>query len=288
MTARKRRTKARMTTLAGQIYDVLATDHPQSVRHLFYRMTDPRLEEPVEKSEAGYVTVQRLTVTMRREGLIPYGWITDATRRGYFTETWNDPADAVDQIAGLYRRSYWATAQAYVEVWCESRSIAGVIQAECEKHAVPLYPAGGFASLTLTWEAARNIAGQARGRPVHVLYVGDYDPAGVLIDREIESELRRHLPTTEIHFHRLAITAEQIALMGLPTKPAKTGDRRGGFTGGTVEAEAMPASVLRGLLSDAIEGFVDPRELAVLETAEASERDWLYTLADNMRQEYGA
>jgi hypothetical protein len=164
MTARKRRTKARMTTLrrpdlrgAGEL------DHPQSVRHLFYRMTDPRLAEPVGKSEAGYVTVQRLIVAMRREGIIPYGWITDATRRGYFTDTWNDPADAVAQIAGLYRRSYWAGAAVYVEVWCESRSIAGVIRGECERHAVPLYPAGGFASLTLTWEAARNIAAQSRG-----------------------------------------------------------------------------------------------------------------------------
>jgi hypothetical protein len=35
-----------MSTLARQIYEVLAADHPQSVRHLFYRMTDPRLEEP--------------------------------------------------------------------------------------------------------------------------------------------------------------------------------------------------------------------------------------------------
>jgi hypothetical protein len=76
--------------------------------------------------------------------------------------------------------------------------------------------------------------------------------------------------------------------MGLPTKPAKAGDRRGGFAGGTVEAEAMPANVLRKLLSDAIEIFVDPRQLAVLEAAEESERGWLYTLADNMRQEYGA
>ena len=76
--------------------------------------------------------------------------------------------------------------------------------------------------------------------------------------------------------------------MGLPTKPAKEGDRRGGFTGGTVEAEAMPAGVLRGLLRDAIEKFIDPRELAVLEAAEESERGWLHTIADNMRQVYGA
>jgi len=292
VTVRERRTKAQMTTLRRQMSGALKNDHPQSVRHVFYLETNPTLEEWVEKSDAGYVTVQRTLVAMRREGLIPYGWITDATRQGYFTQTWNDPADAVAHVASLYRRSYWATAPVYLEVWCESRSIAGVIRGDCERYAVPLYPAGGFASLSLTWraaqhiagEAARPIAGLARGRPVHVLYVGDYDPAGLLIDRNIEAELRRHLPDTEIHFHRLAITAEQIVLMGLPTKPAKEGDRRGGFTGGTVEAEAMPAGVLRGLLRDAIEKFIDPRELAALKAAEESERYWLYTFAREMQE----
>ena len=79
---RARRTKAQVEQLEEQIYDVLAEDHPQSVRHVFYRMTDPRLREPVEKSEHGYAQVQSRMTKMRRAGTILYGWITDATRRG--------------------------------------------------------------------------------------------------------------------------------------------------------------------------------------------------------------
>jgi hypothetical protein len=78
---------------------------------------------------------------------------------------------------------------------------------------VPLYPAAGFTSHSLAFGAAENIAAEAQGRPVHVLYIGDYDPAGLLIDRDVEAKLRRHLPGQELHFHRLAITAEQIALI---------------------------------------------------------------------------
>jgi hypothetical protein len=51
---RIRRTKAQTAQLEAQIFDVLAQDHPQSVRHVFYRMTDPRLPEPVLKTERGY------------------------------------------------------------------------------------------------------------------------------------------------------------------------------------------------------------------------------------------
>ena len=84
---RRRRPKSQMETLRGQIWAVLQDDHPQSVRHVFYRMTDPRLAEPVEKSEAGARTVQNLLVKMRRDGTVPYGYIRDATRVGFFQKT---------------------------------------------------------------------------------------------------------------------------------------------------------------------------------------------------------
>lgn len=77
---RDRRTKDRVDTLDAQIMAVLKEDHPQSVRHVFYRMTDPRLTEPVEKSDRGYRHVQSRCVKLRRAGLIPYNWIADLSR----------------------------------------------------------------------------------------------------------------------------------------------------------------------------------------------------------------
>ena len=50
---RNRRTGAQTAQLDQQIIAVLKEDRPQSVRHVFYRMTDPRLPEPVEKKATG-------------------------------------------------------------------------------------------------------------------------------------------------------------------------------------------------------------------------------------------
>ena len=133
---RVRRTKAAVEQLDSQILEVLTEDHPQSVRHVFYRMTDPRLPEPVEKSELGYRTVQNRCVLLRRSGTLPFGWITDATRRGYFTPTFSDAQSFLRSIAGQYRAELWQHAERYVEVWVESRSIAGVVQHDCEELAV--------------------------------------------------------------------------------------------------------------------------------------------------------
>jgi len=273
---RDRRTRSRLDTLDAQIMAVLRADHPQSVRHVFYRMTDPRLAEPVEKSDRGYRHVQDRCVKLRRAGVLPYGWIADASRRGYFTPTYRGSGDFLRSVASQYRADLWQYADHYVEVWCESRSIAGVIQATCEDLAVSLYPAGGFSSITLAFEAAENINATADGRRVTIFYIGDYDPAGVLIDKSIEDELLRHLADqTWLYFKRLAITEEQIERYDLPQKPRKESDRRAQHVKATVEAEAMPAHILRGLLRERIEALLPDNALQVAKVAEESEREHL-------------
>lgn len=280
---RERRTKDQVEQLDLQILGVLREDNPQSVRHVFYRMTDPRLPEPVEKSDRGYRHVQHRIVELRRSGSLPYDWITDTTRRGYFTHTYRDAGDFLRSVAGLYRADLWRDADDYCEVWVESRSLAGVVQDDCEELAVSLYPAGGFSSITLAYEAAENINAtlSGTGKRAVILYIGDYDPAGVLIDKALERELRKHLaPSIDLEFRRIGITPEQIAEHDLPTKPRKAGDRRSSHVEHTVEAEAMPAAIMRQLLRDEVEALLPPDALRIAKVAEESERDLLLGIAE--------
>ena len=117
-----------------------------------------------------------------------------------------------------------------------------------------------------------------------VFYIGDYDPAGVLIDRSLETELRRHLPEDfELSFNRLAITPWDIHAYDLPTKPRKESDRRALHVESTVEAEAMPAGILRELLRAEIEALLPPDALEVAKVAEKSEREHLRRWAELMQ-----
>lgn len=277
---RFRRSKDESETLNQQIIDALAADHPQSVRHVFYLMTNPRLAAPVEKSDRGYRHVQMRCVKLRREGRIPYGWIADATRMGFFTDTFNGAGDFVRRMAGHYRANVWEMATARCEVWVESRSIAGVILQTCRDLAVSLYPSGGFASLSFLYDTAQTVNAEDDGRPLIVFYIGDYDPAGVLIDKKIEEELRLHLdPGVDMRFERIGITPFQIELYDLPTKPRKEGDKRSPEVEHTVEAEAMPASLLRDLLRRRIEKLLPADALRIAKVAEESEREGLRTMA---------
>ena len=183
-------------------------------------------------------------------------------------------------MASLYRADLWKHAGSRCEVWVESRSLGSVIQPLCNELAVPLYPSGGFASLSFIHDAATSINDEYDGRPLRIFYVGDYDPAGVLIDKKIEQGIRQHLdPGVDMTFERIGITLEQIEQYDLPQKPRKEGDKRSPEIEFTVEAEAMPAHILRALLRGRIEALLPPNALQVAKVAEESEREGLRTMA---------
>ena len=276
---RDRWSNAELEQLDKQIIDALRLSRPQSVRHVFYLMTDPRLPRPVEKTEKGYKRVQRQCVALRRQKRVPYNWIVDTTRRGYHTLTYDGPAAMVRTHARHYRVDPWATTDRVVEVWSESRSIAGVLEATCREYAVSLYPSAGFASLSLAYSAAEDAVERAAGRPVEIVYVGDYDPAGVLIDEAIMSELHEHLQN-DLALHRIAITEEQIAAYDLPTKPRKKTEKRKPEMDKTVEAEAMPVGVLLGLLRGQLDAFLPEGALQEARQSEERVRKALTKLAD--------
>ncbi|MDE2783785.1 MAG: hypothetical protein OXK77_12580 [Gemmatimonadota bacterium] len=266
-----------LAVLDAQLLDLLEDDHPLSVRHCFYRMTDPRRPVYVPKTENGYRRVQRRLTDLRRAGTLPYGRLVDSTRLGHHTETFGGAGDFLERVTALYRHDLWSSSRYHVEVWCESDSIGGVLRRTCRELAVSLYATRGFSSLTLLYEAAQEINTSDAGEAV-VLYVGDFDAAGVLIDAKVETELRSHLDIP-LRMERLAVNEDQIDEHDLPTKPRKASERRRPDVVETVEAEAMPAGILRGLVREAVEEHLPAGALDVAKEAEASERAVLMQLA---------
>lgn len=268
---RFRRTNAQLAEIRDHIVDVLTGDHPQTVRHVFYRL-----------GKQDYNVIQRQLLRLRENDVVPWSWVSDGTRWRRVQAAFDSPADAVEHVARFYRRDVWRRTPVYVEVWCESDSIAGVLIEETERYNVPLMVSRGFSSRTYLYHAAQEIKKQ--DRPAFIYYIGDWDASGKIIPENIEAQLRKFAPDAEIHFERLLVTPEQIEQWDLPTKPAKRNTHSKGFTGGTVEAEAVPAHVTRALLRKAIERHLDLQEVRVLETAEESERDGLFAIADAMRR----
>ena len=274
---RHRRTAAEIQEICRAIHEILSDDNPQSVRHVFYRLTGAPYNL-VAKTETGYRTVQRKTLDLRRDEVLPWRWVSDGTRYRRQQQSYETPADAIRHTANSYRRDLWSRTDAYIEVWCESDSMAGVIIQETRRYNVSLMCSRGFSSDSFLSAAAEEIADQKR--PAFLYYVGDWDPSGKIIPEVIERRLRAFAPSAEIHFERLLVTPDQIAKWSLQTKPAKKSTHSKQFSGGTVEAEAVPSELARRLVREAIEQHLDQREVRVLKEAEKSEAGWLDAIAE--------
>lgn len=108
---------------------------------------------------------------------------------------------------------------------------------------------------------------------------GDHDPSDADAWREFTAKVTAFAPAAEVEFVRLAVTVEQIAELNLPTRPTKQSDTRArNLAGGSVEVDAIPPSVLRRLLEDAIRSRIDADALELTDIAEASERSLLYAM----------
>lgn len=271
---RQRSTKAEVEARRKALFEIVAEMRPMTVRQVFYQAAVRGL---VEKAESGYAKVQTDLTLMRREGILPYDWLADNTRWQRKPRTFDSVEDALNETARFYRKSLWADAAAYVEIWLEKDALAGVVYPVTSTYDVPLMVARGYASLSFLHSAAEYINDLTV--PTYIYHLGDYDPSGVNAAEKIEETLRELAPHADITFERLAVTRQQIALWHLPSRPTKTSDTRAkGFGKTSVELDSIEPQRLRSLVQNVIEVHLPARQFKVLKAAEESERELLTSL----------
>jgi hypothetical protein len=252
-----RATKAEMERRREVIASIVHGGAPLSVRHVFYAAVGAGIRIP--KTKAGYHKVQRVVLELRRSGEIGYEEITDGTRFVRQSDQWDGLDEVLGDIHRMYRRNLWSDSDYNIEVWCESDSIAGTIWPVVDEWGLPLYVTRGYASETFLYNSAGSGA-------TNILYVGDLDSYGAVIEQDAQWRLSSFGSVAE--WERLAITPEQVAQYGLPSS----------YGGHGVEAEAMPADTMRGIVRASIERFVDEEAVAVVRTVEEEERAGLRRL----------
>src|SRR6516165_10821345 len=158
--------------------------------------------------------VYRLLKEAREQGLIPWDWIVDETRELERVSTWANPAEYARCVAESYRRDFWDQQPRRVMVVSEKGTVRGVLAPVLDHYAVDFLPVGGFGSAT----RVHDLSEDNDGRPLIILYVGDFDPSGMFMS---EVDLPNRFSKYDGHhitLRRIALTPEQV--VGLPSFPA--------------------------------------------------------------------
>lgn len=280
-TNRYRRSKMEILNLETEIYNILSSEYPMTLRQLFYRLVS---NGTIEKKENEYNAIIERTKQMRLSNKIPFYFITDSTRWTMKPNTYSSLAKMLKNQQQLYRRSLWDDQPEYIEIWSEKDAISSVLYTETERYDIGLHVTRGYASLTYLMNAAETI--RRINKPTTIYFFGDRDPSGVDIQRNVEKRLREFAPKAIIDFVLVAVTEQQIVDFKLLTRPTKQTDSRAKtFVGDSVEVDAIPPLTLRKMAKECIEKHLDFHQLALTQKIEDEEKEVIDDIIKNYSDE---
>ena len=117
---------------------------------------------------------------------------------------------------------------------------------------------------------------------VVIVYVGDLDPSGADMDRDIVRRLGGLLDPIPLEFRRLALTIGQVQEHALPPNPTKLTDSRArdwAHGKDSWELDALPAPVLAGLVRNALDDL-KPGDFMERQQEDQDDRDLLMEAFD--------
>jgi hypothetical protein len=256
-----------------------------SLRQLYYQLV---ARDYIENSIRSYKRTGDLVSNARLAGQLDWGMIEDRGRETVINTHWKNPAEIVRASANQFRTDHWIGQPCYVEVMVEKDALSGILEPVCSELDIRFTANKGYSSSSAMYEASKRII-EAFGRDrkqVHLFYLGDHDPSGIDMTRDIKERLELFTyDQIDIHTVRLALNYDQVEQWRPPENPAKETDSRyqvylEKFGESSWELDAVEPATLAGLVEDAVRELIDKDAWEKVETEEATMRDELERFAD--------
>ena len=161
--------------LIEAMYAAAKAAQPITGRGIGYKMFVAHLIASMDTR--GMKRVYRLLKEARERGIIPWEWIVDETRELERASTWSNPAEYARCVAQSYRRDFWDQQPCRVMVVSEKGTVRGLLRPVLDDLAVGFQVMHGFSSATIIHDLSED----DDGRPLIILYVGDFDPSGMFM-----------------------------------------------------------------------------------------------------------
>lgn len=193
-----------------------------SVRQIYYRLV---AADAIPNKQTEYDKVQSLVTDARYAGLIDWDAVEDRGREPVRAEEWKDGRSALEDITTRFRMDRWKTQPYYVELWVEKAALAGVLWPIAADYHVTLMVNKGYSSASAMKDGADRIKWRAReGKRVVILYVGDHDPSGLDMLRDVPERLLEFGCPSDIDVRGIALTWAQIKQFKPPPNYVKRKD----------------------------------------------------------------
>lgn len=261
-----------------------------------------------------YKSFGDLISNARLAGLLDWESIEDRGRQPKQASEFDGIPDLIQAAMDSYRLPRMRDQEVYAELWVEKDALAGVLlPLAYEFHAV-LMVNKGYSSQSAMHESARRFMARANLHPLDMngdlmegyemtdepydqdkpskeavlFYLGDFDPSGEDMVRDIETRLRMF--GAHVRVEKVALTMEQIKKYRPPPNPAKVSDPRAKayiqeHGNKSWEVDALEPSVLQSVIRAAFKGVLDMDLMGDVIAQEERDKAKLREFAESLNYE---
>jgi hypothetical protein len=276
--------KLKLIELCNDVIDTYtALGYQLTLRQVYYQMVARGI---IPNEERSYKNLGTLINDARLAGLIDWDAIEDRTRNLEYRSKWNSPGHIIKVISRQYHIDYWEGMDYHVRVLVEKDALKGIVGQICDELDVPYFSCRGYVSQTEMWNMARDLMHiqSTEGKTIVLLHLGDHDPSGIDMSRDIQ-ERNRLFEHDYFIFKRLALNMDQIEDYDPPPNPAKITDPRANdyiskYGTSSWELDALEPSVISDLIRENVLEYRDEDIYQQIKKREEEEIGQLRKLAD--------
>lgn len=194
-----------------------------TVRSIHYQVLNygvkiQRNQHIYSNNKKDYQYLSNLLTKLRVNGTIPYKFITDNTRKMVQRPVYENVnvymKKYIENFGVSYYRDMLKTQRRTIIVVCEKETLSGPINDVCDEYGLSAFYIKGNPSIDVIYKTSEYYKLNG-SKPLHILFLTDFDPAGLSIQDTFLKTLQRDF-NIKATYTRVGITEELIKKYNLP------------------------------------------------------------------------
>lgn len=179
--------KERLHVINSIVEDYQAQGYRLTLRQLYYQLVS---RDIVPNKASEYGKLSNLLKEGRMSGQVDWDAIEDRLRKPSSPSSWESPKDIMKSAISSFALPRLAGQANYIETWVEKDALSGVLKRVTEPYHVPIMVNRGYSSVSAMYDAyLRFSSALLTGQKVTILYLGDFDPSGMDMIRDVKDRI---------------------------------------------------------------------------------------------------
>jgi hypothetical protein len=260
-----------------------------TLRQLYYQLVAADI---IPNDDRCYKKLSTLLTDSRYIGIVDWEAIEDRVRVPKVPSEWDSIPDIVLSAISSFRLPRWERQEYYLELLTEKDALSSILAPIAHKWHVTFCINRGYTSATAIYDTFKRVYSEVKkGKKAVLLYLGDHDPSGLDMIRDIELRLQEFCVIKGLQFNndgyvkQIALTTEQVKKYSPPPNPAKITDPRAKlyiqrYGRKSWEVDALPPDTMISLVEKSIKNYIDIDRWNTIIDEEKGQKEKLQTILE--------